>query len=129
MSESDRMPGYLNRSHVPPLASRASRTATLLVGTCSRTWQAAPMPERPAPTMRTSTCSGEVTSRTYVSGRRRSPSSDANGSFPRPKSDQFASLDGKQLHEPGQHLRRLGDVSVPRAVDHGVRLVRLEVAV
>ncbi len=27
MSESDRMPGYRNRSHVPPIASRASKIA------------------------------------------------------------------------------------------------------
>ena len=34
MSESERMPGYRNRSQVPPLASRASSTATLRWG-CS----------------------------------------------------------------------------------------------
>ena len=27
MSESERRPGYLNRSHVPPMASRASKIA------------------------------------------------------------------------------------------------------
>src|SRR3954447_13623348 len=65
MSESERMPGYLNRSHVPPLASRASSRATLLVGSCSRSWQAAPIPESPAPTISTSTCSGVVTDQNY----------------------------------------------------------------
>src|SRR6478735_4752977 len=58
MSESERMPGYLNRSQVPPLASRPSRTATTLPGWWAVTWQAAPMPDRPAPMIRTSTCSG-----------------------------------------------------------------------
>src|SRR3954464_5181740 len=46
------------------MASRASRTATLLPGhSCARR-QAAPTPERPAPTTRTSTCSTPVGSAT-----------------------------------------------------------------
>ena len=32
MSESERMPGKRNRSHVPPIAPRASRIAKLLSG-------------------------------------------------------------------------------------------------
>ena len=32
MSESERMPGYRNRSQVPPIASRASRIVKLLPG-------------------------------------------------------------------------------------------------
>src|SRR5688572_15870342 len=57
MSESERMPGYLKRSQVPPLAARLSGIATLLPGRRVRSWHAAPMPESPAPTIRTSTCS------------------------------------------------------------------------
>jgi hypothetical protein len=62
MSESDRTPGKRNRSHVPPLAPRASTIAYEVPGAsvCSR--QAAPIPDRPAPTMRTSTCSAPVMS-------------------------------------------------------------------
>src|SRR6185295_9432007 len=57
MSESERMPGYRNRSHVPPTESRASRTANVLPGHLSWTWYAAQIPEMPAPTISTSTCS------------------------------------------------------------------------
>ena len=57
MSESDRTPGKRNRSQVPPRASRASRMAQVLPGQRSCRWQAAPMPEMPAPTISTSTCS------------------------------------------------------------------------
>src|ERR1044072_7706037 len=39
------------------MASRASRMATLRPGHSRRRWQAAPTPERPAPTISTSTCS------------------------------------------------------------------------
>src|SRR4051794_31936349 len=54
MSESERTPGYRNRSQVPPMASRASRIVYVRAGhsVCSR--YAAPIPDRPAPTMRTS---------------------------------------------------------------------------
>src|SRR6478735_8168386 len=57
MSLSDRTPGYRNRSHVPPLDARASRMAIDFEGKAVVRRQAAPMPERPAPTMRTSRCS------------------------------------------------------------------------
>src|SRR5688500_2944630 len=57
MSESERMPGYRKRSQVPPIASRDSRIAYDLSGHSAVRWQAAPMPERPAPTMSTSVCS------------------------------------------------------------------------
>src|SRR4051812_3040028 len=57
MSESERIPGYRNRSHVPPIASRASRIANDLSGQFMRRWQPAPIPDRPPPTTRTSTCS------------------------------------------------------------------------
>src|SRR3954447_13473076 len=39
------------------MASRASRIANVLPGDLSVMWQAAQMPDRPAPTIRTSTCS------------------------------------------------------------------------
>src|SRR3954467_317171 len=55
MSESERMPGYRNRSQVPPMASRASRIAKDLSGHSIVRWQPAPMPDSPAPTTRTST--------------------------------------------------------------------------
>src|SRR5262249_1136893 len=57
MSESDLTPGYLNSSQVPPLTERASTIAYEIpaASICSR--QAAPIPDRPAPTMSTSTCS------------------------------------------------------------------------
>ena len=42
---------------MPPIAPRASRIAYVLPGHSSCRWQAAPMPDRPAPTTRTSTCS------------------------------------------------------------------------
>src|SRR5215469_4053846 len=60
MSESDLTPGYLNSSQVPPLTERASKIAYEIPGAsiCSR--QAAPIPDRPAPTMSTSTCSSEA---------------------------------------------------------------------
>src|SRR5579884_2028942 len=57
MSESDRMPGYRKRSQVPPIDSRASRITQRLPGASICRWQAAPTPERPAPTISTSTCS------------------------------------------------------------------------
>src|ERR1700740_1430123 len=73
MSESERMPGYLNRSHVPPRSSRASRTATDLVGWSRSTLEAASMPDRPAPMMRTSTCSLAMAVRLLASTWVRSP--------------------------------------------------------
>src|SRR5262245_16537789 len=57
MSESERMPGYRNRSQVPPSDSRASRIAYVLPGQVVSRWQPAPTPERPAPTISTSRCS------------------------------------------------------------------------
>src|ERR1700712_94325 len=58
MSESERMPGYRNRSQVPPLVPRDSTTAYDRPGASVVRWHAAPIPESPAPTIRTSTCSG-----------------------------------------------------------------------
>ena len=54
MSLSDRMPGYRNKSQVPPIAPRRSKTAKVRSGQsrCKRT--AAPMPDKPAPIMITS---------------------------------------------------------------------------
>ena len=47
MSESERTPGYRNRSHVPPRASRASRTAHTSSGRCFASRQATSTPEMP----------------------------------------------------------------------------------
>jgi hypothetical protein len=55
MSESDRTPGYRNRSHVPPMASRASKIVNVRRGSAARNCRAAPMPDSPAPTISTST--------------------------------------------------------------------------
>src|ERR1700759_1807742 len=66
MSESDRTPGNRNRSQVPPLAPRASRMAYEAPGASVCRWQAAPMPDRPAPTMSTSVCSAAVGSEVEV---------------------------------------------------------------
>ena len=54
MSLSERMPGYRNKSQVPPIAPRRSKTAKVRSGQsrCKRT--AAPMPDKPAPIMITS---------------------------------------------------------------------------
>src|SRR3954470_12010817 len=57
MSESERTPGYRNKSHVPPIAPRPSRITKLFSGHFRRRWHAAPIPESPAPTTSTSTCS------------------------------------------------------------------------
>src|SRR5450432_3299211 len=62
MSESDRTPGNRNRSQVPPLEPRASRMAYVVPGASVCRWQAAPIPDRPAPTIITSTCSGVAVS-------------------------------------------------------------------
>ena len=48
-SESERTPGKRNRSHVPPIASRASRIAYVRPGCRAWRWHAAPMPDTPAP--------------------------------------------------------------------------------
>src|SRR3954454_14146524 len=61
MSESERIPGYRNRSHVPPMEPRLSTIANDLSGHFCVRWQAAPMPDSPAPTIRTSTCSAVTT--------------------------------------------------------------------
>src|SRR4051794_39737433 len=60
MSESERMPGYRNRSQVPPIASRPSRIAYDRPADSISRWHAAPIPDSPAPTMSTSTCSGSI---------------------------------------------------------------------
>src|ERR1043165_4565576 len=57
ISESERTPGYRNRSHVPPNLSRPSSMTKLFVGHALRRWHAPPTPDNPAPTMMTSTCS------------------------------------------------------------------------
>src|SRR5271165_2356987 len=44
-------------SQVPPIAERASTIAKLRSGQSRCRWQAAPIPDSPAPTIRTSTCS------------------------------------------------------------------------
>src|SRR5215813_878274 len=54
MSLSDRMPGYRNKSQVPPMASRPSSTAKVLPEQRRFKWTAAPIPEIPAPTIITS---------------------------------------------------------------------------
>src|SRR5919202_3471183 len=71
MSESERMPGKRKRSQVPPITPRASRMANVLPGHFSRRRHAAPTPDRPAPTMRTSTCSGGMSAslRSGIAGR------------------------------------------------------------
>src|SRR5918992_6305459 len=65
MSESERTPGYRNRSQVPPIEPRASRIAYDLPGRSVSRWQPAPTPERPAPTIRTSRCSFAMQSHEY----------------------------------------------------------------
>ena len=62
MSESLRMPGYVNKLHVPPDSARASRMATWIPGRAARRRCAAHTPEMPAPTMTTSKASGALTS-------------------------------------------------------------------
>src|SRR3954453_15634486 len=57
MSESERMPGYLNRSQGPPMCSRRSRIAYDFEGHLSCRCQAALIPEMPAPMISTSRCS------------------------------------------------------------------------
>src|SRR6478735_5491787 len=60
------MPGKRLVHHVPPRSSCASRMTKLRFEDCSCRWRAAPIPETPAPTMRTSkwpaswTCSAVV---------------------------------------------------------------------
>src|SRR6056300_970203 len=56
MSESDRMPGYLNRSQVPPRADLPSKIAKDLFGQLFCKLYAAAIPEIPAPTTMTSLC-------------------------------------------------------------------------
>src|SRR5690348_5220202 len=71
MSESERMPGYLKRSHVPPSALRASSTANVRRGHLSCRWYAAPIPEIPAPTISTSKCSTDMLRGANLLGRGR----------------------------------------------------------
>ena len=49
MSESERIPGYLNRSQVPPRFFLLSRTKYFLLGKAVEKWQATPTPDNPAP--------------------------------------------------------------------------------
>src|ERR687898_3217134 len=60
MSLSERTPGYRNRSHVPPRSARPSRITNDRSGHSRLRWQAAPMPDNPAPTITTSKCSGKI---------------------------------------------------------------------
>ena len=57
MSLSERMPGYLNKSQVPPMRGRPSRMVNDVLGHCAFKWQAALRPEMPAPTITTEKCS------------------------------------------------------------------------
>src|SRR5690606_9505640 len=56
ISESERIPGYLNRSQVPPILSRRSMMSKERCGQCLERCAARPIPEIPAPTIRISTC-------------------------------------------------------------------------
>ncbi len=56
MSKSQRIPGYRNKSQVPPIRARRSSTATVLSGNWAVSWQAVPIPDRPAPMIKTSKC-------------------------------------------------------------------------
>ena len=56
MSESERTPGYLNRSQVPPNASLPSRIANDLSGQLFCKLYPAAMPDIPAPTIIISLC-------------------------------------------------------------------------
>ena len=49
MSESERIPGYLNKLQVPPISSLASRIKKFLSGFFLFRWHAAPIPDKPAP--------------------------------------------------------------------------------
>ena len=51
------MPGYRNRSQVPPDAARASKMAKVFRGCSVRKYRPTPTPDMPAPTTRTSRCS------------------------------------------------------------------------
>src|SRR5439155_9913881 len=59
------IPGYRNKSQVPPIEPRASRMAKVLPGHLSCTWYPAPIPDRPAPTISTSTCSRDIRDHHY----------------------------------------------------------------
>src|SRR6476469_4907324 len=74
MSESERMPGYRNRSQVPPMAPRLSSTAYVRPGKASWMWYAAPMPDSPAPMISTSTWSVTVFSRRSTAAQPVGPS-------------------------------------------------------
>ena len=60
MSLSDLTPGYRNRSQVPPIDSLASRMIYRWLGQCMDRWQAAPIPDKPEPTITTSKYSFSV---------------------------------------------------------------------
>ena len=111
-SESERMPGKRNRSHVPPIASRASSTVKVTSGSASCRCTAVPMPEIPAPTTTTSTHSRllhrrrEATPATasMLARRRRSYSSASARSAapPSPSNDEpcmIASALGREVGE------------------------------
>ena len=57
MSLSERTPGYLKRSQVPPTALRDSRIVKVFPGISHFSRLANQMPLGPAPTINTSTCS------------------------------------------------------------------------
>ena len=94
---------------MPPLASRASSSATLRWGWASSRRQAAPMPERPAPTTRTSTCSAASGWPVSVAGR--------------------GSVTGVPLDEAGQDPGGLGDDGAVGHVLEVADLAGREVAV
>ena len=54
MSESDLIPGYLNKSHVPPILFLPSKIKNDLLGHFRLRWHAAPIPDIPAPIIITS---------------------------------------------------------------------------
>ena len=60
ISLSERIPGYLNRSQVPPMLSRRSKIPTLFCGHARLKCTAALIPEIPAPTTTTSKCSTDL---------------------------------------------------------------------
>ena len=85
MSESERMPGIAEQ--VPGAADRVARLEdreASCPGSAVCRWQAAPMPERPAPTIRTSTCSTgtQPTSRSPLSPSASRPCAGAGSGKP-----------------------------------------------
>src|SRR5260221_8142968 len=68
MSEPARTPGNRNSPPVPPVTPRASTIAYDMPGACICSRQAAPIPDRPAPTIRASTCPGPAAGSTARAG-------------------------------------------------------------